>query len=239
MNSLVKISIIIPLYNRESFIIDTITKIRKQNIPSYEIIVVDDGSTDTSAQLVQQFDDINYIFKENGGPASARNLGVKHAKGDYVIFIDSDDFWEEGSLEVLSDYLDNHPGTQIIEGKIREFKSIQHSNRFDFSPESYFMSNFGSCMMRREVFEIIGNFNEKLICSEDIDWYTRAWENNIVKDRIDTIVLNYRKHAESITSKIREKGHFYRLLLFKLKIEREKNSVYVPHGKLIDYIGKR
>ena len=239
MNSLVKLSIIIPLYNRESFIIDTITKIKKQNISRYEIIVVDDGSTDTSAKLVQQFDEINYIFKENGGPASARNLGVKHAKGDYVIFIDSDDFWEEGSLEVLSDYLDDHPDTQIIEGKIREFKSIQHSNRFDFSPESYFMSNFGSCMIRRKVFEIVGQFEEKLMCSEDIDWYTRAWENNITKDRIDIIVLNYRQHSESITSKNGIGAHFYRLLLFKLKIEREKNRDYVPQGKLIDYIGQR
>jgi glycosyltransferase involved in cell wall biosynthesis len=239
LNSPVKISIIIPVFNSETFINETIHKIKKQNISSYEIIIVDDGSTDSSAQIIQQQDEILYIFKENGGPASARNLGINQAKGTYIIFLDSDDYWEDGSLALLTDYLDKHPTTQIIEGKIREFKSIPNTEVFDFSPESYFMSNFGSCMIRREVFEIIGNFNETLICSEDIDWYTRAWENNIVKDRIDTIVLNYRKHAESITSKTREKGHFYRLLLFKLKIEREKNRDYIPHGKLIDYIGKR
>jgi glycosyltransferase involved in cell wall biosynthesis len=239
LNSEVKISIIIPVYNSETFICETIDKIKEQNISSYEIIVVDDGSTDSSAKLLQKYEEIIYIFKENGGPASARNLGLKHAKGSYIIFIDIDDFWEEGSLNKLSDYLDKHPSTQIIEGKIREFRTYQNSNEFDFSTESYFTSNFGTCMIRREVFAIVGDFEEKLLRSEDIDWYTRAWEKNITKDRLDIIVLNYRKHSESLTSKYGEHGQFYRLLLFKLKIEREKSRNYIPHGNLIDYIGKR
>lgn len=239
MNSQVKISIIIPVYNRENFINETINKIKKQNISAYEIIVVDDGSTDSSAQLAQQHDDITYIYKENGGPASARNLGLGYAKGSYIIFIDSDDFWEEESLSILSEYLDKNQLTQIVEGKIREFRVIQNLDELDFSPESYFMSNFGSCMIRREVFDIVGGFEEKLLLSEDIDWYTRAWENNIIKERIEKIILNYRKHSESITSKNKEKRNFYRLLLYKLKIEREKSRNYIPHGNLIDYIGKR
>ena len=232
------ISVIVPIYNSEKFIEETLINIKKQNYPSLEIIVVDDGSSDKSAEIIKIQKDIHYYYQENKGPSSARNLGLKNSNGEYIIFLDSDDYWEDNSLLLLANQLNNFPSIQIIEGKIREFQKEENSATYIFDDTPYYMSNFGSCMFRKSVFNQVGIFEEKLLCSEDIDWFTRAWENNITKERIDVVILNYRKHNDSHSAK-QGKTQFYRLLLFKLKIERDKKRNYTPQGILIDYIGKR
>ena len=234
-----KISVITPVYNSEEFLEHTIQRVLSQNYPAIEFIIVDDGSTDKSASIIQQFPQVTYLYQENAGPASARNLGLQAATGEYIIFIDSDDFWEENSLISLAEYLDHNLEVQIIEGKIREFYFDNVTGNFHFSTESYYTSNFGSCMFRREVFDIVGNFNEKLRCAEDIDWFIRSWENNILKKRMNAILLNYRKHPESLTTRLNTKQHFYRLLVFKLKIERNFNIKQILEEDLNTYIGSR
>jgi glycosyltransferase involved in cell wall biosynthesis len=232
------LSIIIPVFNSEHFIAETITKIYTQGYPNIEIIVVDDGSTDQTSEIIKNsFPTVKYYYQENKGPASARNYGLGIAKGEFIIFIDSDDYWEPNSLFLLSDFLKRHPTIHIVEGKIREF--ILHDDKIDFSPESYYMSNFGGCMFRKEVFEVVGFFDERLLCAQDIDWFIRAWENNIEKSRVDCIILNYRKHPKSLTATNRSQQHYYRLLLYKFKLEREKHLQRKPKGILMDYIGKR
>ena len=94
-------------------------------------------------------------------------------------------------------------------------------------------------MIRRTVFDIVGDFETQLKWGEDIDWYTRAWESNIKKERLDFLVLNYRKHPGSLTSSMKTQSNQYRILLFKLKLERAKNRKYIPNGILIDYIGEK
>ena len=96
------ISIIVPLYNKETVILTTLSSIQGQGFKDWECIIVDDGSTDKSAKVVQDYikDDgrFVYCYKQNGGPSSARNYGVKKAKFDWVIFLDADDRFEEGAF---------------------------------------------------------------------------------------------------------------------------------------------
>ena len=95
------ISIIIPLYNKEECIVRTIESILDQEFVDYEIVIVDDGSTDNSVSVLRELNDnrIKLYLKQNGGPSSARNYGVKHAIGKWAIFLDADDLWEKDKLE--------------------------------------------------------------------------------------------------------------------------------------------
>ncbi len=99
------ISVIIPLYNKEKSIRATIESVLDQSYKSFELIVVDDGSTDTSVDIVKSFDDSRLFLyqKENGGVSSARNYGVKHANGDWIVFLDADDLLLDNALDVLLD----------------------------------------------------------------------------------------------------------------------------------------
>lgn len=96
------ISVIIPLYNKEECICKTVDSVIAQTYPDWECIVVDDGSTDNSCSLVEQYSDgrIRLLRKQNGGPSSARNYGINHSRGEWIIFLDADDYLLPKALEV-------------------------------------------------------------------------------------------------------------------------------------------
>ncbi len=104
------VSIIIPTYNRKDFIIESVESVLNQTFRDYEIIVVDDGSTDGTERVLQPYRNlIKYIYQENKGPAEARNLGIKYSLGKYIAFNDSDDLWVPKSLELRFNFLrDSH-----------------------------------------------------------------------------------------------------------------------------------
>lgn len=99
------ISIIIPIYNVESYLRKCLDSIMEQSFSCFELLLINDGSTDASAQICQEYvekdDRIRYFEKENGGVSSARNFGIKHSSGEYITFIDSDDWVEPNYLEIL------------------------------------------------------------------------------------------------------------------------------------------
>lgn len=107
-----KISIVVPMYNREKTIKRCLDSLLLQNIKGIEILVIDDGSTDNSAQIIKEYQKkfpnrINYIYKENTGVADTRNFGIKSAKGKYILFVDSDDYIEFDLLQKIEKYMEN------------------------------------------------------------------------------------------------------------------------------------
>ncbi|MBW3078677.1 glycosyltransferase family 2 protein [Bifidobacterium simiiventris] len=113
-----KISIIVPVYNVENYIDDCVNSILSQGNHDIEIILVDDGSTDSSGDICDRIKNTNslvsVVHKTNGGLSSARNLGLKYAKGEYVFFVDSDDYIVEGSLKALCECIDNNNHPDVI-----------------------------------------------------------------------------------------------------------------------------
>ena len=102
------ITIIIPLYNKEKYIYKCLNSILLQSYGFYEVLIIDDGSTDNSAKICEEFYSkdkrFKYFSKENGGVSSARNLGIEKAKYDYIVFVDADDYIEEDYLKSLIEY---------------------------------------------------------------------------------------------------------------------------------------
>ena len=103
-----KFSIVIPVYNVEKYIGKCLESIKKQTFKDYEIIVVDDGSDDNSMKIVKKYD-TKIINSSHVGVSEARNIGAKHAKGEYLIFLDSDDYWDKDLLKELTKSMDNNP----------------------------------------------------------------------------------------------------------------------------------
>lgn len=131
-----KLSIIIPVYNVEKYIKKCLDSIKEQTMKDFEIIIVNDGAEDNSEEIIKKYQiqnenlKIRYFKKENGGLASARNYGVKHAKGNYISFIDPDDYLEPNTFECLNKYMNE--GIDLIKFKLKlvdkEGKSIRKVN---------------------------------------------------------------------------------------------------------------
>ena len=179
------ISIIIPTYNRKNFLQKAIDSILAQTYPYFELIVVDDGSQDNTAELVENYKgDIVYIRQENKGPAAARNRGVEAARYNILAFLDSDDRFAENKLEVQmramqenKQYLISH--TQEIwyrNGCILNQKTRHRKNSGDIFRQSLELCAVGmsTVMMRKEIFERYGLFDEEFPCCEDYDLWLRV-----------------------------------------------------------------
>ena len=111
-----KISVIIPTYNRQDIVSKAVRSVLNQTERDLEVIVVDDGSTDNTRAVIENLADarINYFYKTNGGPASARNFGLSRAGGQYVAFLDHDDLWPENYLEVMLSHLENNAEFGVV-----------------------------------------------------------------------------------------------------------------------------
>ncbi|MGH7884319.1 MAG: glycosyltransferase family 2 protein, partial [Thermodesulfobacteriota bacterium] len=159
------ISVIIPTYNRAHFLPEAIESIRKQNYLSIEIIIVDDGSTDNTKQLVQNLGkSIKYIYQENKGPAAARNAGLRGVNGEIIGFLDSDDLWPPNKLKLQLSTLLNSSTTEIIMGGVKHLMlSNYDENEFIEHSESFSRNPFGCGLFKLSAFEKVGLLDEKLI----------------------------------------------------------------------------
>ncbi|MBD1423806.1 glycosyltransferase family 2 protein [Sphingobacterium chuzhouense] len=188
-----KITTIITAYNVEKYINRSINSVLSQTFKPYEIIVVDDGSTDNTAELIQAYgDNVIYLHKKNGGASSARNLGVTQAKGDWVAFLDSDDEWIEGHLEnfvltiakrqTLMWYGAPADSYNERSGKlIHKYKKCSKDLLIDncyFSdylntvpPYGFFTTD--TFIIHRQVFEKVGLFDESMKNGQDLDMWFR------------------------------------------------------------------
>nr|WP_298561232.1 glycosyltransferase family A protein [uncultured Prevotella sp.] len=111
------ISVVIPLYNKEASIKQSLMSVLSQSYQDFEVVIVDDGSTDNSVAKVEEIQDsrIRLIRQENGGPSKARNTGVKNAKGEWVLFLDADDELLPNALNVFKELLTEHKKANVID----------------------------------------------------------------------------------------------------------------------------
>lgn len=203
-------SVIIPLYNKELSIINTIHSVLNQTFQNFEIIVINDGSTDNSAEIVEGIEDsrIRLIHQENKGVSAARNRGIGESRYEWIAFLDGDDLWENGHLEEIVKMIRKFPNDKVFTTSfIRDSEVILNNNSTDNQPilviEDYFkdalrlsVTNSSIICLNIEVLNKVGIFNENYVRGEDIDLWSRiAKKYRFIKSNLITAI--YREDAEN------------------------------------------
>ena len=217
------ISVIIPVHNGAAFVGEAIETALHQRVQPTEIIVIDDGSTDATPSVLRTFGSaIRCVRKPNGGPASARNLGLSMAHGDVIAFLDADDTWPTSKLAIQSDMLGNDPSRSIVIGHTQFVaQQLGGTPAPVGSPVPQLL--LGSALFRRTVFAEVGVFDESLRFADDWDWFMRAREHGLAFELHPDVVLRYRKHHSNITRKAESQEDLFRLL--RLSLDRRRKAV--------------
>lgn len=244
------VSIIIPVYNSSAYVQDAIRSALEQDYESKEIIVVDDGSTDSTPDILKSFQDkVIVLTQSNAGPGSARNRGLKHAMGSYIAFLDSDDFWVPGKLRLQIEYLDQkrevgavyskwllwHPDAA---GRFSPLYLAPLKKRTTIVPEDsdWIYTNLlfecrlltSTVVLRRSIMEAVGLFNEDLLRGQDYDYWIRLSRVTRIH-KLDNELVLYRIHGDNIA--VKYPNHNYELMIVEKNVSRW--GLTGPEGKTV------
>src|SRR5258708_23537141 len=165
-----EVSVIIPTHNRRELVREAIASVCAQTYQDFELIVIDDGSTDGTCEIVHEFPDVHYVFQENRGVSAARNRGVALSCGRLLAFLDSDDFWQPRKLETQVAFFAVHSEAQICQTEelwLRNGGRVNPQQKHRKPSGDIFTRSLQLClvspsavMMHRELFEHSGGFDE-------------------------------------------------------------------------------
>lgn len=171
-----RVSIQIPVYNSGRFIGKALDSILAQTYQDYEIIVIDDGSVDDTAEIVSKYSEVKYLYQEHSGVSVARNKAIQMAEGEFVAFLDADDMWAPEKLEKQVSYLDAHPECSMIFTKVENFADgeiKEMSQRQEELLKTEIEYCLVSSLMRKELFTKYGLFVEEYGYGEDTEVLAR------------------------------------------------------------------
>lgn len=231
-------SVVIPTYNRVGLLPLTLRSVWEQSFTDFEVVVVDDGSTDGTLEYLQSLDlPIRVVVGLNKGPGAARNLGSREASGDYIAFLDSDDVWFPWTLEVFAQIIQKYGEPAIIGAKLVEFghedelapirageiSEASFTDYFESSRHAYFVGA-GMAVIRRDAVLRSGGFIEERVNAEDHDLILRLGTESGFIQVLAPTTLGWRRHAISETRDLRKSA------LGSLRlIEQERSGAY-PGG---------
>lgn len=211
-------SVIIPLYNKEAFIEQTLKHVLSQSFTDFEIIIVNDGSTDGSIEKINLLKDnrIRILHQKNQGVSVARNKGMELAEGKYFCFLDADDEWTENYLENLYHTILKFPDAEMYCSRYKTIigkKKFAYCNLIDL-PENYegFVTDFfkssiisrvahtSAVAVDRNVFRTIGGFDIEISSGQDLDYWIRiALRYSVVICKNITLIYNYLHYNQSLS----------------------------------------
>ena len=221
-----KISVVIPTHNRYELLKRALTSVFAQTYPPSEVIVIDDGSTDDTRQIQQDFPNVKYFYQNNGGVSRARNLGLKNATYQWVAFLDSDDEWRHDKLQEQVAFHTNNPKlfmSYTDENWIRNGVEVKMPKKFKKHGGEIFKECLSHCiiapsatLLHKSLLEKVGLFDESLEVCEDYDlWLRVAIEFEI--GLVDKKLINkYAGHEEQLSFKHWGMDRFRVLALEKL-----------------------
>jgi glycosyltransferase involved in cell wall biosynthesis len=243
-----KVSVVIPVYNREDLIARAIDSVLAQTYKDYEIIVVDDGSTDATRQRLERYGGrVRILHQRNRGPYAARNFALEHVRGEYVAFLDSDDVWHQARLERQVRLLDRSAAVALVYGdgnlmdegagrslgtfftrfnepkRGRVFKELVRGN---FIPQS-------SVLVRRKCFAETGPFWELPVSADYHKWLQIAFHHPI--DYVDDVVFTYHLHGSNLVrDRISQNRTDIRIYQYFLDSIADPETAKVLLGRLIE-----
>jgi len=222
-----KISVIIPSYNSAKYLPEALQSILSQTQKVHEIILIDDGSTDNTEQLIALYPEVSYFKQINLGIATALNEGIKRATGNLLTFLDADDIWLPDKITIQLNTLRDNPAMDMIFGWIEQFISPELPEHekltIDFHSGAMIGRHKSTWMIRREAFQRVGFFKGSFALEEFLDWYMKAKEAGLSEIVIEQTLAKRRIHdtnASRINKNLRKQ--FPRLL--KAALDRRRQN---------------
>ncbi|MFH0810738.1 MAG: glycosyltransferase family A protein [Pseudomonadota bacterium] len=201
------VSIIIPTYNRASALKRAIAGVMDQTYPFWELLVVDDGSTDDTRTVLKQFSQVvRYFYQDNAGAAAARNLGIRNSRGEYIAFLDSDDWWLPEKLGKQVQYLQAQEDNVAMIGCGAYWYNVASGENISFhATKEITYDNLVDCdtwpagtsgvLIRRSCFEIVGLFDEALRRAQDWDMWLRIGQRFHIRCVVEPLVYISIQHT--------------------------------------------
>lgn len=222
-NSFIKVSIIVPVFNSEKTLHRCMESLLKQTLKSVEIILINDGSTDSSGDIclsyAQKYQNIKYINQRNQGVSASRNVGIKNANGEFLLFCDSDDYYSIDACETMYILALTNDSDVVVGGVNKIFESTNQTvipksdedkaSRVMCLFENYRLNQIWATLYRRDV--IVDNqiyFDTEMSIAEDLDWNCRVLKSVHKIDFCDSVVYNYVLDNDNSLSKKFYKNHY-------------------------------
>jgi glycosyltransferase involved in cell wall biosynthesis len=227
------VSVIIPVYNGENYLAESIESVLAQVYRPVEIIVVDDGSSDRSADVARGFwGTVNYYCQQNSGIGAARNTGVLNANGSFLAFLDADDLWVKEKLSIQVPVLETNVGTHMVFGQVSHFYSpdLEQRQKERFLCPKTKMPGYhaGTMLIRTGAFHRVGLFNAGYQAGEFIDWYFRARERGLKELLLSDVLMRRRIHSSNmgiVKSNTRtDNSHADYIRVLKASLDRRRNK---------------
>jgi glycosyltransferase involved in cell wall biosynthesis len=204
------VSVVIPTHNRAGMVGEAIESVLNQDFPDYEVIVVDDGSTDDTPDILCSFGGrIEVIRQENRGVSAARNRGIHCASGELIAFLDSDDLWLPGKLAAQVEFFQHHPDAVICQTEeiwVRNGRRVNPGFRHKKRSGMIFEPSLALClvspsavMIRRKLFDTVGVFDESLPACEDYDLWLRIGLHHPVHLIDAPLIIKRGGHADQLS----------------------------------------
>lgn len=212
---MVKVTVIIPTYNRQAMLARAVESVRNQTFGDWELIVVDDGSTDQTEEMARAWADVTFIKSDNRGVSHARNLGARHAKGEWLAFLDSDDEWLPGKLEAQLHLTENF---QIIHGEevwrrngqevLQKKKHAKSGGRiFSRAAEICFVAP-SSVLINRDLFLSSKGFREDFPVCEDYEYWLRLSSKHEFGYVSEPVLIRHGGHGDQLSMKFKAMDYY-------------------------------
>jgi glycosyltransferase involved in cell wall biosynthesis len=224
------VSCVIPVYNAEPYIAEALDSVCRQSHPVLEIIVIDDGSTDGTADVVRRFPaDVRYVRQENAGHAVARNVGQGMTRGDFVAFLDADDVWEPEKIARQLDAFRRRPELGYCVTMIQNFVEGADCVRRSLPPEHPKAKPLpGYCcstvMIAQSAFEKVGLYDTAWRHADDTEWFLRAAERGVPGELLAEVLARRRMHDTNLSRLNADASHDDYALLIKRTLDRRRRG---------------
>jgi glycosyltransferase involved in cell wall biosynthesis len=219
------ISVVIPVFNGAAYIGEAIESVLGQSLPPAEIIVVDDGSSDGTAEVVRRYQPgVLYRRQAHEGAGAARNLGIRESKGDWLAFLDADDVWLPDKLRLQKAAFEEDPGLDLVFSHMNQFRTPELPAEVVAGmacDETSQPSPLISCLLARHAaFDSVGPLRTE-VQADFVDWYLRAREAGLRMRVLDVLLVRRRIHPGNFTREHKEVRHEY-LHLLKASLDRRR-----------------
>jgi glycosyltransferase involved in cell wall biosynthesis len=222
------VSVVIPAFNAQDYLGAAIESVLSQRSVGLELIVIDDGSTDKTREVASRFGSkVTLLSQKNGGIAAARNRGISLAKGEFLAFLDADDFWTKDKLKKQLAVFEQNRGIDLVFGHVVQFAEGKKRYEFPNEPQAGYVA--GTLLLRKRTFLSVGLFSTEYTRGEFIDWYVKSMLMGLKSFLCNEVLLKRRIHGNNTGIVHKEKSIEYVHILKKLLDQKREKAFANPN----------